>query len=65
MQTNIIVFRLADKAPDAATVVERARREGVLISAFGPRTIRVVTHLDVTAEQCERAGKVLAKVIAA
>jgi threonine aldolase len=64
VQTNIIVFRLADKAPDATTVVEQAKREGVLVSAFGPRTIRVVTHLDVDAEQCERAGKILAKAIA-
>lgn len=29
---------------------------GVLMFAFGPRTVRAVTHLDVTAAQCERAG---------
>jgi threonine aldolase len=65
VQTNIIVFRMADRAPDAATVVERAKREGVLVSAFGPRTVRAVTHLDVSRGQCERAGKILADVIAA
>jgi len=29
-------------------------RSGVLIFAFGPRTIRAVTHLDVTRDQCAR-----------
>ena len=62
VQTNIVVFRLADDAPDAATVVTRAREKGVLLFAFGPRTLRAVTHLDVTREQCERAGALLAGI---
>ena len=63
VQTNIIVFRLRDGAPDAATVVERAREQGVLLFAFGARTVRAVTHLDVTAAQCERAAQILADII--
>ena len=63
VQTNIIVFNLAPGAPDAAGVVERARKRGVLIVAFGPRTVRAVTHMDVTREQCERAADVLVEVI--
>lgn len=62
VQTNIIVFRLKDGAPDANTVVTRARERGVLVFAFGPRTIRAVTHLDVTRAQCEHAGEVLAQL---
>ena len=61
--TNIIVFGLANGGPDAATVIARAKAEGVLLVAFGPRTLRVVTHLDVTREQCERAGDILVRVI--
>jgi len=30
--------------------------------AFGPRTIRVVTRLDVSREQCERAAKILVEI---
>jgi threonine aldolase len=60
VQTNILVFGLAAEAPDAPTVVARARERGVLINAFGPRTIRVVTHLDVSREQCEQAAGILA-----
>ena len=63
VQTNIVVFRLTAEAPDAATVVSRAREQGLLLFAFGPRTIRLVTHLDVTREQCDRAGDILLSAI--
>jgi threonine aldolase len=63
VQTNILVFGLAPDAPDAATVVTRARERGVLIFAFGPRTVRAVAHLDVTREQCVQAAEILAAII--
>ena len=63
VQTNIIVFSVAHDAPDAATIVARAREHGVLIIAFGPRTIRLVTHLDVSRSQCEQAADVLLAII--
>ena len=62
VQTNILVFRLAPDAPDAATLVAKARERGVLINAFGPRTVRAVTHLDVSREQCARAADILAEL---
>ena len=63
VQTNILVFGLAADAPDAPTVVAQARVRGVLVFAFGPRTIRPVTHLDVSREQCERAAEILVEII--
>jgi threonine aldolase len=62
VQTNILVFHLAPGAPDAPTVVRRAQGKGVLVLAFGPRTVRAVTHLDVSREQCERAAGILLDV---
>jgi threonine aldolase len=59
VQTNIIVFRLTDDAPDAPTVVARARERGVLLFNIGPRTLRAVTHLDVSNKQCEEAAEIL------
>jgi threonine aldolase len=59
VQTNIVVFSLSARAPDANAVVAQARERGVLVFAFGPRTIRAVTHLDVSRAQCERAADVL------
>jgi threonine aldolase len=63
VRTNILVFHLGPGGPDAATVVARARDLGVLVFAFGPRTVRAVTHLDVTSEACEQAGRALHAVI--
>ena len=63
VQTNILVFDLADGAPDAPRLVAAARERGVLINAFGPRRVRVVTHLDVTRAQCEDAAGILAALV--
>lgn len=65
VQTNIVIFHLPDGAPDAETVVSRARDRGVLVFAFGPRTVRAVTHLDVTGEVCDRAAEALAEAVEA
>ena len=62
VQTNILVFRLAADARDATTLVAKARERGVLINAFGPRTVRAVTHLDVSRDQCLHAADVLVEV---
>jgi threonine aldolase len=65
VQTNIVVFHLPPNLPlDAPTLVARAREEGVLLNAFAARTVRAVTHLDVDAEQCERAAAVLTRLLA-
>ena len=63
VQTNIVVFGVADEAPDGAAIVAAARERGVLVFAFGPRTIRAVTHLDVSRAQCIEAAGVLAAII--
>lgn len=64
VQTNIVMFRLTPDAPDADTVVARAFERGVRLFAFGPRTVRAVTHLDVTHEDCARAADLLVDAIA-
>ncbi|HKE45337.1 MAG TPA: GntG family PLP-dependent aldolase [Steroidobacteraceae bacterium] len=63
VQTNIIVFGLTEHGRDAHAIVAEARQRGVLIYAFGPRTIRAVTHLDVSRQQCERAADILVELI--
>jgi threonine aldolase len=61
VETNIIVFDLADapSVPEAATFVERCRQRGVLLNAFGARTVRAVTHLDVSAADCRSAAELM------
>jgi threonine aldolase len=63
VQTNIVVFNVTSDGIDAPAIVARARDRGVLIIAFGPRTIRLVTHLDVSRAQCEQAADTLVDVI--
>jgi threonine aldolase len=63
VQTNIVIFHMDEDAPDAPTIASRAKGAGVLVTVFGPRTLRAVAHLDVTGEQCRRAGEILARLI--
>ena len=44
-ETNIV---LVDVPGPASAVVEACRARGVLISSTGPRTLRAITHLDVS-----------------
>jgi threonine aldolase len=65
VQTNIVVFNLPPSLPiDAPTLSARARERGVLVNAMGLRTVRAVTHLDVTAPQCEQAARLLVQLLA-
>ncbi|WP_121252526.1 threonine aldolase family protein [Nocardioides ferulae] len=56
VETNIVVWERAD----AAAVVAAAADAGVRIATVGPTTLRLVTHLDVTRDDAERAAAVLA-----
>ena len=47
VETNIVIFDLADTAPSAAELVNSMRKNGVGIGAIGENRVRVVTHLDV------------------
>ncbi|PYM23137.1 MAG: low specificity L-threonine aldolase [Candidatus Rokuibacteriota bacterium] len=54
VETNIVFFDVGGPL-DAPAVVEQLLARGVRMGAMGARTIRAVTHLDVSAEQIERA----------
>jgi len=60
VDTNIVVVDV----PDAPAVVAAAREHDVLVSAVGPRALRLVTHLDVTRPDAEAAAGVLSKLLA-
>jgi threonine aldolase len=63
VQSNIVIFHMEEGTPDAATVVARAQELGVLVSAFGARTVRAVTHLNVSRADCELAADRLVQVL--
>ncbi len=48
VQTNIVLFDLVDFPVTAHVLVDRLlQTSGIRMGAFGPSTIRAVTHLDV------------------
>lgn len=55
-ETNIVMI---DLPVDAEPVVARAAERGLRLSAFGPRRLRAVTHLDVDADAIARAASIL------
>lgn len=64
-ETNILFFDVAGTGRSAEAVVAAARAQGVEIGAFGPTTIRAVTHLDVSAADIDAAVGVIGSVLAA
>ena len=61
VQSNIVIFDL--KAPwTAESYLARLAEEGIKASAFGPKTVRFVTHLDVTADMIDQVVKVIASI---
>jgi threonine aldolase len=65
VQSNIVIFHMREGALDGAAIAARAKEAGVLLSVFGPRKLRAVTHLDVSREDCIRAAEIIAGVIKA
>jgi threonine aldolase len=60
--TNIVVLDLTD-GPGAGQLAAAAKERGVLISVLGPRVARLVTHLDISDADAQRAGGVLAGLL--
>ena len=61
VETNIVVVDTG--AAPAASIAAAAADQGVRLSALGPRLIRAVAHLDVTKDDCERAGTILGHLL--
>ena len=60
VQTNIVYVEDVDAAPVCAAL----REHGVLAGAMDSRTVRMVTHPDVSAQDCTRAADALRRVLA-
>lgn len=60
--SNIVVVDTGERS--GAEVAALAAERGVAVSALGARMVRAVTHLDVDADACERAGEIVGDVLA-
>jgi threonine aldolase len=59
VETNIVVFNLT-KGIRGADLVARLKARGVLANALGPDLVRLVTHRDVSRNECIHAAEILA-----
>jgi threonine aldolase len=64
VQTNIILVDLVSGLTAEQALV-RMKSVGVLAVQFGPKTLRLVTHLDVSRADCEEAVGRLTELFAA
>ncbi|MEZ4409817.1 MAG: GntG family PLP-dependent aldolase [Polyangiales bacterium] len=64
-ETNIVMVDLDDALPAADVFAARAKEAGLLLSPFGPKRLRAVTHLDVSLDDVTRAAAVVRDVAAA
>lgn len=60
-ETNIVTI----EDVDAPAVLEALRERGVLAGAIGPRAVRLVTHPDVSADDCRKAAEALRQSLSA
>jgi len=62
--TNILMIDLTRERDSADAALPRLAQAGVLVTAFGPRRLRAVTHLDVSRADVERAAAAIRAVFA-
>ena len=61
VETNIVILDTGSHS--AAEIARAAAEQNVIISALGPRMLRVVTHLGVSPEQCVDAGALVGDLL--
>ncbi|WP_427894629.1 threonine aldolase family protein [Kribbella sp. GL6] len=63
VETNIVVADLAGTGHTVPEIVAGARDAGVLVGGVGATQLRIVTHLDASADDCRTAAEKLARLI--
>jgi threonine aldolase len=64
VETNIVVIAVDPKRWTTDALLGSLRERGVLAVPFGAGRIRMVTHLDVSADDVERAGEIITSLAA-
>jgi threonine aldolase len=62
VQTNIVIFALRQRG-EAPALVAKLKENGILVSAIGPDHVRLVTHYDVSREDCDICAAALVKLL--
>lgn len=62
VETNIVMLKLADEAPDARTCAGRLKELGVQVTPVGRDRLRIVTHMDSTDEGADALIKAIGQL---
>jgi len=60
VRTNIVIFDISKTGMSTAAFSAELRKRGVLANGINATQMRMVTHQNVTREQCRRAAEVAA-----
>lgn len=63
VQSNIVGLNLDQTEMSASELATRARENGVLVSALGPKYARLVTHLDISEADVQSAAEILSSIV--
>lgn len=58
VETNIVIFEVASGFK-AENIVHLLAEKGIACNTFGPKTVRMVTHLDISSEMIDRAIEII------
>jgi threonine aldolase len=64
IETNIVVFEVTDPSRSSSEILGTLKQEGLLINSVGGMSFRAVTHLNVSAQAIEEAGRIFTRVLA-
>ncbi len=63
VRTNIVIFDITSTQMDSAAFLKQLRQKNVIASAVNQSVVRLVTHFDVTREDCEQAVEAIRAVL--
>jgi threonine aldolase len=64
VQTNIVIFDVTGTGLTSSEFSKLCKEHGLLVSTTNPACVRIVTHHDVSTEDCEQAMQLLRQVVA-
>lgn len=63
VQTNIVIVEVDPGLISVDRFLDQLKKAGVLCVPFGPTSVRFVTHLDVTEDDCRHAAEAVLKLM--
>jgi threonine aldolase len=63
IETNLVWCEVASELGSPQSVAARLREQGVLLAPLGERTLRAVTHLNISRAECERAAEMIRQTL--